>query len=195
MTYARSALLALFALIAGTIVPGSLGAQDTGPQRPIELGMDAALSYESRDNLKVTALTLPVTRFRVGFFLSDALSLEPAVAFRYTRVTIENPITGDDRTDSGTSYALSLGLLYHFRQDRAQSQPYLRPFVGFNGFSGDGNSGSQISLGGAFGMKIPLADRFGSRIEVGYTHRLENEPDFQSANELFLGFGLSFFTR
>ncbi len=195
MTYARSALLALFTLSVGAIVPGSLDAQDSGTQRPIELGMDAALSYESRDNLNVTALTLPVTRFRAGFFLSDALSLEPGVALRYNRVTIENPITGDDRTESGTSYALSLGLLYHFRQDRTQSQPYLRPFLGISGFTGDGNSGSQISLGGAFGMKIPLADRLGSRIEVGYTHRLENEPEFQSGNEFFLGFGLSFFTR
>ena len=195
MTFARSALLTLLTLTAGGIVPGSLDAQGAGPRRPIELGMDAALSYESEDNVSVTALTLPVTRFRVGLFLSDALSLEPAVAFRYARVSVENPVTGDDRTQSGSAYDLALGLLYHFRQDRAQSQPYLRPFVGISGFTGDGPSGSQISLGGALGMKIPLGDRLGSRIEVGYTRRVENEPDFQSGNELFLGFGLSFFTR
>jgi hypothetical protein len=198
MTPPRGLLLTFFTIATGAIgaiVPGSLDAQDAGTRRPIELGMDAALSYESQDNVSATAFTLPVTRVRAGFFLSDALSLEPAVAFRYARVTVENPITGDDRTESGSSYDLTLGLLYHFRPDRTQSQPYIRPFVGISGFTGDGPSGSQVSLGGAFGMKIPLADRIGSRIEAGYIRRLEDEPRFPSENVLFLGFGLSFFTR
>jgi hypothetical protein len=44
-------------------------------------------------------------------------------------------------------------------------------------------------------LKIPIADRIGTRVEAGYSHRLENEPEFPSRNQIFLGFGLSFFTR
>lgn len=195
MTLTRGTGLTLLALATWIAAPRAVAAQDSGARRPIELGIDAALTYESADDVKATVLTLPVPSFRVGFFLSNAISLEPALSLRYARLKIENPISGEERTTSGTSYDLNLGLLYHFGADRVRSQPYLRPFLGIRGFSGDNNSGSQTSLGAAFGVKFPAAERLGTRLEVGFTHRLEDEPEFQASNQLFLSFGLSFFTH
>jgi hypothetical protein len=64
MTFAR---LTLFA-IGAAIIPHTLIAQRRTASRPIELGIDAALIHESSDNASSTRITLPVDRFRVGFF-------------------------------------------------------------------------------------------------------------------------------
>ena len=99
------------------------------------------------------------------------------------------------------TYDLDVGLLYHFRVDRKKAQPYVRPFVGIRGFNSDSDSesfddsGNQVSFGAGLGYKVPLADRFGTRIEVGYAHSSENEPSFPESTRLYLSFGLSFLTR
>ena len=94
-------------------------------------------------------------------------------------------------------------MLFHFATDRRSSQPYLRPFFGLRGFSADSDddpndddeSGSQPVFGAAFGLKLPSTSRFGTRLEAGFAHRFEDEPTFQDSNQIFLSFGLSFFTR
>jgi hypothetical protein len=179
----------------GVAVPALLHAQNGASHRPIELGIDAALTYESSDNVKQTALTLPVSKFRVGFFMTDAVSLEPSVSVQYSRTTIENTVTGNDRTTSGTSYDLDFSLLYHFSTDRTHSQAFIRPFVGIRGFNGESNSASQALFGGAIGVKLPLATRLATRLEFGFTHFAEDEPEFASSNRIFGSFGLSFFAR
>ena len=188
-------------VVAGVAVPRLGEAQDSGQRKPIELGLDAALARESGDDFSSTSFTLPVTRLRAGFFLSDKVSLEPSLSFSYASTTNENPITGDEFTNSGMSYDLIVSMLYHFRADRTQSQPYLRPFVGLRGFNSDSDrdefdgSGTQTSFGAAFGFKFPVSGRVGTRVEAGYTHHAENEPEFRGTNVIFLGVGLSFFTR
>jgi hypothetical protein len=191
MIFARVTVVA----IAGSILPFTLAAQRGPARRPIELGIDAALIHESSDNITATRIELPVSRFRVGFFLSDAVSFEPSLSLQYARVTIENPLTGRDNTSSGTSYDMDFGLLYHFSTQRTQTQTFVRPFVGIRGFSGEGEHGSQATFGAALGFKQPLSNRLAARFEVGFAHRAEDEPTFPSTNVLFFALGLSFFTH
>ena len=74
MTFTRCTL---FVVLAGFAIPAVVGAQDASPRKPIELGVDAALVRDKNDLQTSTSLTLPVNRFRVGFFVTDAISLEP----------------------------------------------------------------------------------------------------------------------
>ena len=191
-----------FALIAALAVPCTLVAQDSG-QRPIELGIDAALVRETSDQVTSTAFRLPVGRFRVGFPLTDALSLEPSIALSYARSTFENPVTGEEISGSGTGYELDLGFLFHLRTDRSKAQPYIRPFVGIHGSNSENDQGfdnsvNQLAVGAGLGFKIPATNRLGTRIEVGFAHEAEDDSDDgggPSRNAIFLSLGLSFFTR
>ena len=196
--HARTMLFAL-GLTFSAIVPQALGAQRTGAKRPIELGVDAALAYQSGDRVKATTLSIPISRFRAGFFLSDAVSFEPSVLLNYSHATFENPVTGDESTSSGTSYDFDFGFLFHFSADRTQGQTYIRPFVGLRGFSGETDSGasvsgSQGSFGLGVGVKKPLVSRLAGRLELGFAHATDDD-DFPASNQIFLAFGLSFFTR
>lgn len=187
-----------FALAVGIAAAGAAHAQ----ARPVEIGLDAALALEDADAADVTSLSVPVPRFRIGIFTGQAISLEPYFSLQYTRAEIESPVLGD-RTASFMQYDLGLGLLFHFAADRSRSQPYLRPFVGIRGFSADDdddfddedNDATQPVVGLALGLKIPSTTRFGSRLEAGFARRFEDEPTIESSNQLFLSFGLSFFTR
>jgi hypothetical protein len=198
MHFARLSLCTLVAVCATTHVAI---AQDTKSGHPIELGIDAAISRQTNDLANTTVLMLPVTQFRVGFFASNAISIEPSAAFVFASQTVKNTLTGGDVSAKGTTYDLDLGLLYHFQTDRLKPQPYIRPFVGIRGFhnssdtDGLDGSGSQTSLGAGIGVKMPLAERLGGRVELGYRHNADNAPEFQASNSVFLSFGLSYFTR
>jgi hypothetical protein len=198
MHFAR---LSLWTLAIVCAVPRVIIAQDSRPGHPIELGLDAAVRRETSDLSNSTVLMLPVTQFRVGFFASKAISIEPSVAFVAASQTLKNTQNRGDVDTKGTSYDLDLGLLYHFRSDRLKSQPYIRPFIGIRGYSNSSDtdeldsSGSQTSLGAGVGWKAPLADRLGGRVELGYRHNVDNAPQFQPSNSIFLSFGLSYFTR
>ena len=192
----RSVTLALAAGLA-VAASTSVAQAQRGQPRPIELGIDAALAYEDRENSSLTSFSVPVPRLRVGFFVGDAVSLEPFFSLQYNRVEIDEL----DESFSATQYDLGLGILFHFATDRTRSQPYVRPFVGISGISADDggedddDSASQPVVGAGFGLKLPSSSRLGTRLEVGFARRFEDEPAFQSSNQLFLSFGLSFFTR
>lgn len=190
-------------LAVAMTLPAAAVAQDAAPKKPIELGIDAAIARETQGSQKITSLVLPVSRLRVGFFLTDAVSLEPAIALSYFHVSNDSDISGFDRSSSGFNYDLDVGLLYHFRTDRTKAQPYVRPFLGLRGFSTSNDapnndfpdSGTQVSFGAGLGYKIPLASRVGTRLEVAYSHAGENEPVFSKTNRIFLSLGLSYLTR
>ena len=198
MTFTRSPLSLCIILLA---LPTTLVAQSV--QRPIELGIDAALVRESTDNLTGTSFQLPISRFRVGFHLSDAISVEPSISFIYGRSTFENPVTGEENTSSGTGYELDLGMLYHFRTDRTKAQPYVRPFFGLHGSSNNNDSGfdssvNKLAFGGGVGFKFPASNRLGTRLELGFAHETEDDSENgggPSRDSFYLAFGLSFFTR
>lgn len=195
MQYARPLSLAL---AVGLAVSTTAHAQ-AGRSRPIEFGIDAALSYQDLDNASLTSFAVPVPRIRVGFFASDAISIEPFFSLQYNRTEVDDDLA--DVSFSLTQYDLGVGVLFHFASDRTRSQPYFRPFVGISGISADDdddvdedNSISQPIIGAAFGLKLPSTGRLGTRLEAGFARRLEDEP-IEASNQLFLSFGLSFFTR
>jgi hypothetical protein len=196
MNLVRYAGFAGIVAIGATASAPAAHAQAAGP-RPIELGIDAALRYRSADDANLTSFDVPIPSVRVGFFLSDQLSLEPFGRIGWQRVSIEDPFPGQDDSDSFTTYDLGVGALFHFSPDRTRSQPYVRPFLGLSGFSGGGgddDSASQLSFGAGIGLKMPVADRLGWRIEANYTRLGEDEP-FEAGNVFGIQFGLSFFTR
>ena len=79
-----------------------------------------------------TTVTIPAQSIRVGFFMNNKFSLEPAFGLT----------SASGGGTNSTSYRLELGGLWHFSD--SQQGLYVRPFVGFRGgdhFSDDGGSG------------------------------------------------------
>ncbi|MDP9176623.1 MAG: hypothetical protein M3O61_02985 [Gemmatimonadota bacterium] len=158
------------------------------PSRPVELGVDAAATIGLGDN-SVTVVDIPAQALRVGFFMTDRVSLEPKFGL--------TTISGGG--DTFTSYLAELGLLYHFYRTRTRTDLYpsplaafyVRPFLGLLGASGGGSSTTNGRLGVGLGMKVPIASRLASRFEANFAHIF---GDF-SSNQIGLLAGLSFFTR
>jgi hypothetical protein len=162
------------------LVPTLLNAQ----QQPVELGIDGGLAISFNGNTS-TAFRLPFQSLRAGFFPSDAVSLEPAVAVNYLKI---------EGIDAIYTLGLELGGLFHFVSDRSRSQPYFRPFAGIQLFASGGESASQFHAGGGFGVKLPVANQLAVRLEAGFQHAFEND-DFSGGNSITGAVGLSFFTR
>jgi hypothetical protein len=174
-------------------VSGRAFAQD----RPIEIGMDAGVSYQINSDLNnlpqpnVLRLGIPVQSVRVGFFVSDAISIEPSVGFDFS-----------DVEDSGSLTLLALrgDVLYYF-----QSSGAAEFFVKGGGVffwqnvspdTGDSVSMTQFGLGGGAGVALPIVDQLKLRVGAGYVYMFENEGDGVPASSNIQGtIGLSFFTR
>ena len=171
------------AVIAAAVLAMSaqtVRAQATQAGNPVELGIDAVIAT-TLGSTKVTTISIPSGEFRIGFFTSDNLSIEPRVGI--------NSISGTGSTF--TAYKAELGVLYHL--DRATSGVYIRPFAGFTGYSGGGSS-TQGDVGIGVGTKIPFADRLATRLEANYMHGFSSNSG-ASENQLAASIGLSFFTR
>lgn len=160
------------------------GAAAAAAQRPIELGLDAGVTFDL-DDPKATTLSIPVQGIRAGFFLSDKLSIEPAVAFNWIKLSGE---------DAFSTLGLDAGVLYHFSTDASRSQLYIRPVAGLTRFGGGGESVSQVTVGGGVGVKLPMAERMKLRLEGNIRHGLEND-DVPSGTAVGLTVGFSFLTR
>jgi len=147
-----------------------------------ELGVDAGVIF-TLDDPKTTDLMIPIPSIRMGFYMSPALSLEPSLG-----------LTHHSETDgSYTTYGVGLGLLYHFSTSRMANQLYVRPFIGLDGISiKDGGSNSAFTFGGGFGVKIPVASRFATRLEANLAH---SSSDGNTQNSIGLLAGLSVYTR
>lgn len=160
------------------------GAATAAAQRPIELGVDAGVQFDLEDP-KTTVIGIPVQNLRVGFFLSDKLSLEPAVAFNWIKASGE---------DAFSTLSADASLLYHFSADTERSQLYARPFVGLSRVGGGGESVSQLQAGAGLGVKLPMATRMALRLEGNIRHGFESD-DIASGTALGMAIGFSFFTR
>lgn len=172
----RSAILGLLALL----LTASAADAQKGSRR-LELGIDGGITV-GFDDPNVTIVSLPVQAFRVGFFMSDRVSLEPRFNF--------NSISGGGI--SVRTYALQLGALFHPGGYRTGSGLYIRPFAGVQGIGGDLGSDSDPFIGAGIGLKIPFAERrFATRLEGNLGHA------FNTGGSTSLGilFGLSFFNR
>jgi hypothetical protein len=106
--------LALF-LTAGTAF---------GQSRPIEFGIDAGLTYSMLQDFEgfefedEMSFDVPISMVRVGFFVSDNISIEPAVQFNFF-----DP-GGDE--DSTMQLGFLAAALYHFNPDMTQTQFFVR---------------------------------------------------------------------
>jgi hypothetical protein len=149
------------------LLPTLLYAQE----RPVELGIDGALAI-SFDRGASTSFQLPTQSFRVGFFLSDAVSLEPVVSVNYLKFA-----------EASADYALrlELGGLYHFKIDRTGPQPYFRPAAGLRLIAARGDAVAQFRAGGGVGVKLPVA----SHLQHTFLNGLSG------SNSIFAGVGLS----
>jgi hypothetical protein len=179
----RGALL----VIASVLVAGHARAQPAAP-RPIEVGVDGSIAHGIRSG--TTVLTLPGQQLRVGFFRSDVVSVEPAVALNY----------GRGRRFNSLAVRGELGVLYHLSPDRTARQPYVRPFVGldYNRFANDNGPGGQpidgssgsSEVGVGVGVKLPVTSRLTVRVEGSYSN------GFNSGwGVLGLSTGISFYAR
>lgn len=158
-----------------------LPAVGVAQERPIELGLDAGLDYKV-NSPTFTNIAVPVPQFRVGFGLSDRVTLEPRLAFNYIK---------PEGSDATWSLGLGAGVLFHLNQVR--QGVYLRPYGEWFHIDAGGASASQFAAGGGLGYKTGSGRVIG-RFEGGYAHFFEND-DFDSSDDLVLLLGFSIFTK
>jgi hypothetical protein len=181
------------ALVAACALAASDAHAQRGAKLPVELGIDGGVTF-GLDDPKVTQITIPGQRFRIGFFMSDAVSLEPAVALNY--------LSADDV--SSTDFAGELGVLLHAAPGASGSRFYVRPFAGFDyvrfhddrATNGGSSSATRTDIGAGVGIKTPIASRLHARFEANFAHRFDDsDVGDNSGNQLGLRAGLSFYTR
>jgi hypothetical protein len=172
-TFSAFAFLGLFATAA----------QAQGTQNPVEVGIDAQISFGLDD--QGTSISIPAQKVRAGFMISPVMTIEPSLGFYR--------ISNDGSSMSST--ALDVSLLYHFSAARTARQFYVRPVIGLTRlgaeFDGEGDSQTDLNIGVAGGMKLPLMDRVGARVEAEFRNYM-SDPSVSALN---LNFGLSYFTR
>ncbi|MEO7218397.1 MAG: outer membrane beta-barrel protein [Gemmatimonadaceae bacterium] len=178
--------LSVYLSVAAFAAMATVAGAQTTAANPIELGVDAVIQSTIGETPNVTTVAIPEARFRVGFFVSNNLSIEPRVGI--------TSVSGGGSTF--TTYNGEVGLLYHFMtSERAGAGVYVRPFAGFTGVSG-GGSDTQGDIGIGLGTKIPFADRLATRLEVNYLHGFSsNNNNNSGGNAIGASVGLSFFTR
>jgi hypothetical protein len=185
-------LLVPLCVVGTLLLAGTARAQ----QGVTEIGFDMALAYETESEIFSVSVPFggtfgtlvgPQGGVRVGFFLSDALALEPTVSFQLVSES------GGDFGDGETSTALgsAVKLVYHFRTDPAASRFFVAGGPTFT-WVDLGDSSTQFGLAGELGVKLPIADRIGARLAAGYMHGFEND-DFGSRNVIYGTAGLSVF--
>jgi hypothetical protein len=154
---------------------------DRDYDRPIELGVDAGVSF-GLDEPSVTTIGIPIRSFRVGFFFTDNVSLEPS--FGLSSIHVED--------ETFTQYEAAIALLLHLSRYRPASSIYVRPFVGVTGVSGGGDSDSNGFAGAGLGVKLPWGNRrLATRLEANFTHGFDGD----GTNAIGLLAGISVFIR
>jgi len=172
-----SRVLTVSGFLMATVAGGVLAQQGD-----VELGIDSGVTVSIvSDSDNFTTICLPCQRFRVGFFMSDAVSLEPAITL--------NVLSGGGETL--THFTGGASLLYHFRSDPHRTRVFLRGGAQFTLVDVGGASVNQFAAGGGFGVKVP-AGGGAVRLEGIGLYNFEND-DFQSSFDLGALIGFSFF--
>lgn len=177
--------LVVLGVLSLTLVAPAANAQRASHQNsgPIEFGIDGGVIF-GLDAPRTTIVALPAQDFRLGYFLSDKVEVEPR--FNINSVHVNGG-------GSLTTYAFEVGVLLQPGGDRVGKGLYLRPLVGVSGASVSGGGSNNSGYAGAgFGLKLPWADRrLATRMEANYEHGFSNG----GSNQIGLLIGLSFFTR
>jgi len=147
----------------------------------VELGLDGGISFPDT-NVDVF-VDVPVQQFRVGVFVNNRLSIEPAFSFEFV----------DSANQSLTSLDLHGSVLFHFPSDRTKTHGFIGGGPGItyinvdSDFFGGDNTAWGFTVQG--GIKVPvrkaLALRFGGGYECSF------EPDVKIGS---VRGGVSFFT-
>ena len=176
----RSTLSVLLLLVA---IPASA----TGQRRPIEVGFDAAFTRFSvegadLDNNDVIQIAIPIQGFRVGFLLSDLVSLETALSHVY--------VSSDG--ESASDFSLAGGLLYHLSPPVTTTTFYLGLSGAVNILDLPEDSDTQFGLFGEAGFKVLTGDSLGFRFAGFFQRAFESNGRFAS-NGVGVSVGVSFF--
>ena len=172
------ATLSAFALLA-------VVATTAQAQNPIEVGIDAQISFGLDD--QGTSISIPAQKVRAGFLINPAMTIEPSLGF--------NRFSNDAMSMSTAD--IDVSLLYHFSTLRTAKQFYVRPVIGLQRVSvtdktvDESTSATDMNIGVAGGVKIPLMDRVGARAEAEFRNYM-SDPSVSAFN---LNFGLSYYTR
>jgi len=170
----------------------------TAAPAQVEFGLDGVFGRQISGDDKHTLVSLPTgtfsnalvtslsKSFRVGFFVSPTISIEPSFAFF---------ILDEEGADNAVRVlGLGLAALIHLSSDPTAAQFYVRPYVGMdNAKSGSNDARSQFSVGGGVGVKLPVVEHFKFRMEAGYVHGFENTGDgipSQDVIAVLLGFSV-----
>jgi hypothetical protein len=167
----------LLALLAGSSA-GRLAAQD----KVVELGQDVGFTV-AFNGATVRSLSVPSGSVRVGVFVSPMVAVEPEVAL--THLSVED-------AGSVTTLSLSVSLPIHFVRERHRIRPYVRPLAGVTAVDAEGGA-SQVQAGAGFGIKSPITERLGARLEALVVRAFESE-ELAAATVIGLRLGFSFFT-
>jgi hypothetical protein len=162
------------------LIPILLAAQ----RRPVELGVDGGLGLNFNGRT-LTTFSVPIQSLRVGFMVSNNVSIEPSTAINILKL---------EGSEAIATISLSLSGLFHFTPDRSTAQAYFRPQAGLNFITGGGESASQFGAGGGFGVKMPVADQIAIRLDGSFVHSFEND-DFAASNGIAATVGFSVFTH
>jgi hypothetical protein len=179
--------LSLIAISSTASAQRSSTARSENSNMPVELGFDAGLNSELSGTNKTTAFQAPLQQIRAGFFMSPTVSIEPTLS-------LATQSTSGVANSSVTAYAIGTGVLWHLSDNRSQNQIYLRPFLGFAGISTSGASASAFSFGGGVGYKMPMANRFATRLEANMS-RTNAHNGVPAMNQLNLLAGLSVYSH
>ena len=100
--------------IAGLFIAAlSLAPQLAAQSRPIELGTDLGVSFDFGGGSTLTTVSIPTSTLRVGFWMSDRVSVEPNAGLTWLHLSGESLTTID----------AALALLYHFNADASRPRP------------------------------------------------------------------------
>lgn len=179
--------LKLFGL-AACVAAGMATAAPAAAQAPSEYGIDAGAVFGFGDRSSIN-ISLPASRFRIGYPLSPQWTFEPVAGLAYNKT---------QGTDGVLIYNLEAGALYNLRpftvveggDATTVTSAYLRPFLGLNGHTGGSTDDTELSAGAGVGVKVPWQPNLSWRLEVNVGYGFDNE-----AARLGLLAGLSFFPR
>ncbi len=192
----KSASALLLLAIAFLLLPAPGLAQ----KGSVELGADLSASYNLIDDIdgfetddifqfslpfggSTAPLISPQTGFRVGFFVSDAVAIEPVTTFAFL----------DSGGDNITTWSLAAKLLYHFSPDASRPRFYLGGGGTLSLFSAsDSDTETQFGLLGELGVKLPVSDYFGWRLAAGFTRLFESDS-LNGQSIIFAAIGFSVF--
>ena len=182
-------------MIAVLMLAAAMTAPALAQRGAVELGVDGSLSLNltsdggddaSAFNVSrpggglATSVMSPYTGVRVGFFVSDAVALEPVLTVSH--------FSSEGYSATGVSGAFKL--VVHFPTDPHHARTYVAAGPTFAVLNDEDESASQT--GGCFelGTKVPIATAALFRAGVGIA-RLSESDDLIGQTSLYFIFGIS----